>query len=162
MKIISAAACAFLALAPGLSQAQEVSASHRAAAEKLINLIAPREMFINAFVGGIEPLFNQLRQGGIDDAKIEQVRKASLALANKVADDPEMTERLAVVYMEEFTEEEINGIIDFYETPAGAKALKKLPQLMQKGALIGKEVTEKHQGTFQAKIQEILGEGAGN
>ena len=142
--------------------AQDESPSHREAVKKLIELMAPREMFISAFMSGVEPLFEQLKKGGIEDAKIEQVRAASLELANKVADDPAMTERLSSVYMDEFTEEELNAILEFYKTPTGAKALSKLPLLFQKGAEIGKEITEKHQATFQAKIQEILGAGPGN
>jgi hypothetical protein len=137
------------------------SASHRAAAEKLMDLMAPREMFISAFLSGVAPLFEQLKKGGIDDAKIQQVREASLELASTVADDPEMTTQLAKVYMEEFSETEINELLAFYETPLGAKTLEKLPQLFQKGAMIGKSLTEKHQAAFQAKLQGILGAGSG-
>ena len=147
----------------GLAQddANPESSAHRAAAEKLMSLMAPREMFIAAFVSGVAPLFEQLKKGGIDDAKIEQVREASLDLATQVADDPEMTKQLADVYMAEFSEGEIEELLAFYNTPLGAKTLKKLPTLFQKGAMIGKQLTEKHQAAFQAKLQSILGAGPG-
>lgn len=159
-------ALTFLALSPAAftqtgTETKTESASHRASAEKLMNLMAPREMFISAFLSGVAPLFEQLKKGGIDDAKIEQVREASLDLATQVADDPEMTEQLAGVYMAEFTEAEIKELLAFYETPLGAKTLEKLPALFQQGAMIGKKLTEKHQAAFQAKLQSILGAGPG-
>lgn len=37
------------------------------------------------------------------------------------------------IYKQEFTEEEINNIVAFYQTPAGKKALEKAPLLASKG-----------------------------
>lgn len=163
---LTLSALTILALSPAAlgqadTEAKPESSSHRAAAEKLMSLMAPREMFIAAFVSGVAPLFEQLKKGGIDDAKIEEVREASLDLATQVADDPEMTKQLADVYMAEFSEGEIEELLAFYNTPLGAKTLKKLPTLFQKGAMIGKQLTEKHQAAFQAKLQSILGAGPG-
>jgi hypothetical protein len=140
-----------------IAPAQETSESHKAAAAELIGMLAPKETFVAAFMAGVEPLFDQLKSSGIDAAKIEEVKAASVDLAEKVANDPEMTEQLTAIYITEFTEAEIGALLEFYRTPIGAKALSKLPQLTQKGAEVGRTITEKHQGAFQAKIQEILG-----
>jgi hypothetical protein len=46
---------------------------------------------------------------------------------------------LSGVYMEEFTENELIEITNFYKTPTGKKAIKKLPLLTQKGARWGEK-----------------------
>ena len=50
---------------------------------------------------------------------------------------------LSGIYMEEFSENELIEITNFYKTPTGQKAIKKLPLLTQKGARWGqKQVTD--------------------
>lgn len=39
------------------------------------------------------------------------------------------------IYQETFTQDEVNGIIAFYKTPAGQAAVKKMPVLAQKATL---------------------------
>ncbi len=36
------------------------------------------------------------------------------------------------IYSESFTEEEVKGMIDFYQTPSGQAVIKKMPIVMQK------------------------------
>jgi hypothetical protein len=43
------------------------------------------------------------------------------------------------VFVEEFTEEEIGRLIEFYSTPLGKKSMEVLPELYRKGAEIGKK-----------------------
>lgn len=47
--------------------------------------------------------------------------------------------RLAQVYMENFTEAEIDQILAFYDTPVGKKMVKVTPQLTKKGMEIGQQ-----------------------
>lgn len=50
---------------------------------------------------------------------------------------------MTTMYMEEFTERELNELANFYKTPTGQKAIQKIPVLTQKGAQWGqKQVSE--------------------
>lgn len=51
------------------------------------------------------------------------------------------------IYTEEFTQQEINGMLEFYKTPVGQSTINKMPIIMQKSMQIGykqmNEVTPK-------------------
>ncbi len=51
------------------------------------------------------------------------------------------------VYRETFSQEEVNGIVAFYKSPAGQAVGQKYPEVMQKG-----------QALMQARIQALSGE----
>jgi hypothetical protein len=46
---------------------------------------------------------------------------------------------LATIYMESFTHEEINKMLEFYNSPIGKKMLKELPTITQKSMEIGRQ-----------------------
>lgn len=41
------------------------------------------------------------------------------------------------IYMETFNEQELEGIVSFYKSPAGKAMISKMPQLMQKAMAVG-------------------------
>lgn len=45
--------------------------------------------------------------------------------------------RMAKIYMESFTEEELDKILDFYATPVGKKLVAETPALTRKGMELG-------------------------
>ncbi|RZF55826.1 DUF2059 domain-containing protein [Acinetobacter halotolerans] len=47
--------------------------------------------------------------------------------------EPEMIK----IYVEEFTQEEINGMLEFYKTPVGQSTINKMPIVMQKSMQVG-------------------------
>ncbi|MFY9550548.1 MAG: DUF2059 domain-containing protein [Thermoanaerobaculia bacterium] len=54
--------------------------------------------------------------------------------------EPELTK----LYGASFTEAELKSMSAFYRTPAGQKALEKLPEMMQRTAMIGAQVSQPH------------------
>ncbi len=58
------------------------------------------------------------------------------------------------LYMEAFSESEVQQLIAFYKTPIGQKALEKMPLLMEQGSTIGVDVARKHQGELQRMVAE--------
>lgn len=55
------------------------------------------------------------------------------------------------IYQESFTEEEINGLIDFYQSPAGVAFVNKMPAVMQKTM----QLTQSRMGPLIQKIEKI-------
>ena len=53
------------------------------------------------------------------------------------------------MYREAFTEQEVREMLAFYKSPTGKKALEKMPELMQKGAMLGTSIA-------QANEKELL------
>jgi hypothetical protein len=55
------------------------------------------------------------------------------------------------IYSESFSQEEIDGMLTFYETPAGQALIKKMPVVMQKSMV----EMQKRMGTLMQKLQKI-------
>ena len=51
---------------------------------------------------------------------------------------PKLTSEMVQVYAEHFTQKDIEGLINFYETPLGKKAVHEMPQIMQESFALGR------------------------
>jgi len=67
-------------------------------------------------------------------------------------------EMFAEVYASVFTEPELQGIIDFYQSPVGQKFLEKQPELMQATMQQMQGEMAKHMPKIQADIQAAIEE----
>ena len=56
------------------------------------------------------------------------------------------------VYVDVFTKEELEGIIEFYKTPFGQKLIKKQPELMHKSM----EIAQKQLTSIMPKLQKAI------
>ena len=56
---------------------------------------------------------------------------------------PEIASDIAAIYALNFTGEELDGLIAFYETPLGKKMIQKLPQLIQQSIVVGQSWGER-------------------
>ena len=149
--------CLITALLLGLSVfAKADDASHKAAAMKLLSKVNSKETMMASFSAMLEPMSKQLAQQGIPQAGIDEVKAAVTDWLKKEVDFDVIAPKLADLYMKEFSEDELDQIVKFYDTPLGKKLLAKLPILMQQGALIGQQVLQEKQGDLQKKVVEIL------
>lgn len=48
-------------------------------------------------------------------------------------------EDIAVIYMESYTEEDVDAILEFYHSPVGQKMLAETPKIMEKSMQLGQE-----------------------
>ncbi|HSH37751.1 MAG TPA: DUF2059 domain-containing protein [Chthoniobacterales bacterium] len=58
------------------------------------------------------------------------------------------------IYMNEFTEKELDEMNRFYQTDVGRKMVEKMPTLMGKGAEIGAKRVQEHMPELQSSIAE--------
>ena len=66
---------------------------------------------------------------------------------------PSLLDKMATIYMEIYTPEDIKTMIVFYETPVGKKMSEKAPELGQKSMQAGQEWSQELQGLI-AKYKE--------
>ncbi len=69
-----------------------------------------------------------------------------------------LKEEYIQLYTESFTEEELQGIIDFSKSPLGQKMAEKSPILMQKSMEIGRQHAQQVMPQVQQAIQEYMKE----
>jgi len=125
-------------------------ASHREAAEKLLELIDMQGK-INASVETVVNL--QLQQQPALREHVELLR----TFLDKYIGWTGMREELAAMYQQAFTEEELNAMNSFYSSPAGRKLIQRLPDLIQQRDRIAMQRLQEHIGELQ---QEIAGQTA--
>jgi hypothetical protein len=68
-----------------------------------------------------------------------------------------MSPELTRLYADTFSEAEIKEMAGFYGTPTGQKALQKMPELMQRSAMIGAQLGQAHSDELK-KIMEARSE----
>ena len=62
--------------------------------------------------------------------------------------------KVAAVYSQAFTDDEMRQAMDFYRSPTGQKFLDKLPELMQKTGAISSELGKAHEAELRAMIAQ--------
>lgn len=69
---------------------------------------------------------------------------------------------VVMIYMQEFTEVELNEMTAFYQTPTGRKAVNRLPALFEKGSQIGLKAVQNNQSHLIRMIEEEVTRQEGN
>lgn len=98
------------------------------------------------------PMMRAMMRQGFDGAFAQQkgLNEQQKAALNKAATETmeetlstgfmqKMMDKLVPAYAEVYSEEELQALVDFYESPVGQSILKKMPQL---GAVAGKSMSE--------------------
>ncbi|MCC8424972.1 DUF2059 domain-containing protein [Mucilaginibacter sp. UR6-11] len=61
---------------------------------------------------------------------------------------------MSKIYAQEFDEAELNQLADFYNSPIGKKYAEKMPELVQKGMLMGQQIMAEHKDELVQMIQD--------
>ena len=161
--IASFAADAQTAAAPmeAAAAAPAPSAEALAAAKNLMVAMKMREVMTAAMQQAsksIPQILNQMTAANINgNPKLSaEQKKEALAMAQvKIPemsadmqvflDDPKMVDEMVAeivpIYARNFTVDEIKHIIAFYNSPAGAKLLRVMPQMMNETMMVSQKVT---------------------
>lgn len=128
---IGSAALLFCALAmPAFAQAPaKPSPEHIALARAVLDFTGARNSFDNV----IPKLLTDARNTILRTRPTLQVDldAAALDVARGLADaDEDLINKIAVVYAQKFTEDELRAIATFYQSPAGKKMTEELPSVL--------------------------------
>jgi uncharacterized protein len=127
------------------SPARADETSKSAKAEALLQLVQGDQMMKT-----IEPLMKTMAGSISPDmpdeerAKIREMQKRMMTTVLEVYNRTKPT--LAKIYADTYTEQELDGILAFYKSPVGKSVLEKMPEVMQRVAMIiGPEIAKKLQ-----------------
>lgn len=162
MKKILVSIC--LSAAPFLCQAAEPTTE---SIEKLLAASQTHKM-VDQMIPQMENMMKTMADKAVDAQNLspEESKKAkaeSAAVTNKmmpILKDQLSWEKLEKIYIpiyrESFTQEEIDGLIAFYSSPAGKALVEKMPLVMQKSMLAMQQVI----GPMMQQIQKAVAESA--
>lgn len=128
IKLLSCAAALLFSL-----QAQAEPAT-RATIEKFLQVTEAANMMDQAYQNMDQMTAQMLASSGLDVAKDPQVQKDMQemnALVRAEMSWDKLEEPLIALYGNVFSEAELQDIIEFYQSPAGQKMLKRQPELIQ-------------------------------
>ncbi len=102
----------------------------------------------------------------LEAADIPEEREKNIKAMQKIARDllfdglswESLKEEYIQLYAETFTEEELQGIIEFSKSPLGEKMAEKSPILMQKSMEIGRQHAQQVMPQVQQAIQDYMKE----
>jgi len=103
-----------------------------------------------------KPVIDQFRQQGLDPKAIEEIESAADAFFHKVMSDSSLKAEAIKLYNKNFTTEELEELLAFYETPLGQKTLVQLPAILRESMALGQKIAEKHAPSFQQQLGMIL------
>lgn len=149
-------------------RAEEPDAKRRALAEELLNEMDMKANMEKSFAMFKKMIPSQMKAMGQSMDKggtSEEAKKKADAISEKASTEStkmmdEMMKELSwdnvkedfiTLYAETFTEEELQGLVAFYKSPAGRAFTKKQPELMQRTMML----TQKRMFKWMPKIQAM-------
>lgn len=131
----------------GASPPAKVKSGHEQAVLELFETMRLEE----TMAAGATAMIDAQIQGS---PEIAPYRDVMVGWAKKHLSFANFAPRLLPMYMEAFTEPEVRELLRFYRSPVGKKTLTSMPDLMQKGALLGAEIANEHQADLEQMVLE--------
>lgn len=100
----------------------------------------------------------QTNAAGVDRERQEAVQRKTMALLAERMSFDKLKPIYVKVYAETFTEEEIDGILGFYKSPAGKAMMEKMPQLMARMM----PLIQQWMAEMKPEMDKIISEGQKN
>jgi len=156
-RAIAFVAAALLSFSVAAQQASE------ATVERLMK-ISRTESLIQSMLAGVDQIMATAMKEATRDKPLspEQQRKFD-AMTVKIREAmreemswERMKPRYVTLYKETFTEDELLGLIAFYETPAGQALLAKMPILAQKSIALSQEQMRSLIPRMKAAVEEAV------
>lgn len=132
--------------------AQEMS-SHEKAAENVLELANTRELMDHTLDAMLEA---QIKS----NPQLLPLKDAMRAFFQKHVSYESTKNDLIALYVEEFTEEELGAIADFYKTSVGQKFIRVQPDLASKGMQIGQQRVMDNKAELQMMLVNAMAEKA--
>ncbi len=135
--------------------------SHKKAAEKMLEVTNSRQTLdqmrtsISAIMDKQFAAMNLPPEG---KEAAEAVKKDMMTWWSEYLSWEKMKDMYTSLYVEAFTEQEINELVKFYQSPLGQKMLKKMPEITQKTTQKIQAVLQEKMPEFEKKLQSSVAE----
>ena len=136
--------------------AQEPAPGALKAAEKLAEVIDLKNQMSSGFEAMLPMINNlsaQLKLAPADKSELEGIFRAWFS---EDFDHGKIMTATIKLYATTFTEEELNGLVEFYNSPLGRKSLKAMPELMKEGAKLGMAEGQAKQDLLKARLEPFF------
>jgi hypothetical protein len=143
-------------LHPGAARAADDDDNRTLLAGEVLDLAYSPNNLRDSFTGFLEPALDAMKRDGMPDAARAEVRQAFTEWFDEEVKWTEIKPKLVQIYAHDFTEEELQTLLDFLSKPLGQKVMAKLPLVMQDGSLAGQQYFISKQDSLNAKLAPII------
>ena len=158
-RILLALACVAIVSHPRQADAQALDDAFRTDIYKLLEITRAAEMGTQAanvisaqFLDGMKQA-----QPDIPDRALTIVKQVFEAEFAKAFTGPDgITHQLVPLYAKHFTHDDIRGLLAFYGTDLGKKAIRVMPTVFNEAAAVGQEWAEKQMPRVLATVESRL------
>ncbi len=127
-----------------------------ATAERLMHVMKVDNQMLGGFEA-ILPIVNQMAaQLNLSKAQTDELKDIYRAWFNNDIDRNAIKTQIATLYANTFSKNEMEDIIDFFETPTGQKLITKTPEITRLGAEIGMTAAQNSQQQLMDRLQPFL------
>jgi uncharacterized protein len=140
MRFILLTVALFSFLTPNLAFSDELNSEKKIAIKQLLEITEAMKigaLFADAFLQQITQALKQSKPD-IDPKAFEIIEsEVNNVINEELVEKESLLPHMIPIYHKHLSLEEINGLIQFYQTPLGKKALNAMPQMMQEGMQAG-------------------------
>lgn len=141
-----------------ITSASGVSAAPatKASVEKMFDIMGVSVQMKGGFESMMPVIDQQAAQLQLSSAETEQLRNIYREWFEVDLDHEVITRNFVDLYASRFTEEEVQELIEFYQSPVGQKYLKLAPQLMKAGAQIGMREAQSKEHLLLRRLEPFI------
>jgi hypothetical protein len=114
------------------------------------------ELSVDQIDGNVKTTLDQLMQGQSVNPQMQEIiddtREKTVALMKRSMRWEDLEPKFIDLYQRTFSEEEVQGMLDFYRTDAGKAVIAKMPTVMQNSNVL----MQQHMGTIMPELQQIM------
>jgi hypothetical protein len=144
---------------PLLAQDRTVESQKDANIERLMKLLGAGDLQQNLMDRMMAMLKQSFDPAGQGDERVQKMLSRFTVLFTEEMKKVNLTGITHELYSKYFTNEDILGLISFYESPVGKKAIQMLPQIQaegfDRGAQLGQEAAQKAIDRWAAEFPEV-------
>ncbi len=107
-------------------------------------------------LGEFEPFFRATALATGDMNQATEMRDSLRRLCRARARIDELMELMAPVYERHLGEEDIQKLIEFYESPLGKRFVEKMPQIISESQAVGMEYGERAGKEITAEMEKVF------
>lgn len=131
------------AQSPSTGTSPKIDGSKEASIRQLMELTGTKSLGAQMMQTGMEQFRANVTESQPDNPRAKQFIDAFVASFQKHFDPDSLTERIIPIYDKYLSEEDVNGLLQYYRSPLGQRMLKVLPEIARESQQAGFSLGQK-------------------
>jgi len=131
-------------------------ASARALASKLIDLTGGKDNMKAGFSAVISNVIDNMQAHGLPQQGVDELKAAVDKWYAATINFEDVRPKMIDAYLAHFSEDDLKGMLAFYQSPVGQKAIKNMPDVLREGAMAEQDYTKSKIPSLNAELTPIL------